>query len=121
MIEISTMDRQELCKLVKPMLPVYVINTGPIFEAFDISTNMFRDVKSVEMYSIKSKELQPYYPKCNSLRIQTGQYITKDLNEAEEYFKIKKAHRIKCEYKELKEKYNDYTDFIKNNSEYFLI
>jgi len=121
MIEVSSMDRKELCKIVRPMLPAYVINSGQIFIAQDISTNMFRDEKRIEVYSIKTQEPQPQFPKCNTLKIKSGQYVTNDLSEAEHFFKMKKAQKIKCEYREIKEKYEDYTKFIKENSEYFLV
>jgi hypothetical protein len=121
MIEVSSMDRQELCKTVKPMLPVYVIGSGEVFEAYDISYNLFRDKPGIEMYSLKTKERQPAYPKCNKLRIQAGQIIVKTLDEAEEYYKIKKAEKIKKEFSSIEEKYLDYKKFIKENSEYFLV
>jgi len=121
MIEVSSMDRKELCKLVNPMLPVYVIDSGQIFIAQDISTNMFRDKKRIEVYSIKTQEPQPQFPKCNTLKIKSGQYITNDLSEAEHFFKMKKAQKIKCEYQKIKTMYEDYTEFIKKNPEYFLV
>jgi len=123
MIEVSSMVKKDLSKLVKPMLPVYVISEdkSEIFVAKDISNNMFRDEPAIEMYSIKSKELQPMYPKCNTLRITSGQYITKDLEEADHFFNMKKAQKIKKEYTTVKEQYLDYTKFIEEHPEYFLI
>lgn len=120
-IEVSTVIRPELIKIVTPYLPVYVITDDDIFIAHDISTRFFRDKKRIEMYSIKSKEPSPIFPKCNKLNIQSGQLIVSDLKVANEHFRMKKAQKVKKEYSFIKEKYLDYTDFIKNNPELFII
>jgi hypothetical protein len=115
------MDRKELVTLVKPLLPVYVITNEEIFIAQDISQSMFRDKKRIEMYSIKTQEPQPIFPKCNTLPINDKQLITHSINDANEFFRQKKSLLIKSEYRELKEKYQDYTTFIKDNPELFLV
>ena len=120
-IEVKTANRQELIGLVTPHLPVYVINNDEIFVAHDISKHLFRDKKRVMLSSLKSKEEHPHFPKCNKLDIQSGQIIVTDLNAANEHFRMKKAQKIKEEYSTIKEKYLDYTQFIKDNPELFLI
>jgi len=105
--------RSDLCNLVKPILPVYVVNMSndEIFEVHDISNDFFRN---------KQRETI-YFPECKKMKIMPNQYIIKNKTDAEDFIKFNTANKIKREYQNIEKKYNEYTQFIKNNPELFLV
>jgi len=116
--------RSDLCNLVKPILPVYVVNMSndEIFEVHDISNDFFRNKQRINnVYSIKSQKETIYFPECKKMKIMPNQYIIKNKTDAEDFIKFNTANKIKREYQNIEKKYNEYTQFIKNNPELFLV
>ena len=124
MIAVKDYKRSELVNLVKSMLPVYVVSKdqAEIFKAEHISKIRFRNNPAIEMFSIKSKEMNPKFPQDTKfIEIRSNQYITKDFDTADMFAKTVKANKIKEEMSSLEKKYLDYKQFIKDNPEYFVL
>jgi len=116
--------RSDLCNLIKPILPVYVVNMSndEIFEVHDISNDFFRNKRRINnVYSIKSQKETIHFPECKKMKIMPNQYIIKNKVDAEDFIKFSTANKIKREYQNIEKKYHEYTQFIKNNPELFLV